>query len=130
MSWKAIFSTFQNKHNHQSVSGNRDAHSFLSRRAHLLTTCRTASGGRALLQRARRISLTDILRTVGINTFVFCCLRNPAYFICLPTVSKNLSPTTFYILRTVMLSVFFLRKETKQREDDDIYWQYTTLKRR
>ena len=130
MSWRAIFSTFQNKHNLQSVSGNRDAHSFLSRRAHLLTTCRTASGGRALLQRARRISLTDILRTVGINTFCVLSLTQSGIFH-LPADCKQKLVTDNFLHFADSYSVRFLfAKRNKNREDDDIYWQYTTLKQR
>ena len=131
MSWRAICATYLNQYNLQSVSGNRDAHSFLSRRAHLLTTCRMASGGRALLQRARRISLTDILRTVGINTFCVLLLTQSGIFHLPADCKQKLVTDNFlHFADSYAVRFLFAKRNKTEREDDDIYWQYTTLKRR
>ena len=147
MSWRAICATYLNQYNLQSVSGNRDAHSFLSRRAHLLTTpkgrwyclrqpCALRGGcgfcGSLMDNATTRLCCYHCPRSYRKHTRFCVCEQGYNLYPTLRQLPAKICHRQFYRSYEYRLcdTHFIFAKRNKNREDDDIYWQYTTLKQR
>ncbi len=145
MSWRAICATYLNQYNLQSVSGNRDAHSFLSRRAHLLTTFKIVDfekwwscalrGGcgscGSLWTMPHTCSLLSLSTQLSQPQPPCDCLVGYGLYPILRQLPAKICHRQFYRRYGQLHAAHFLFAKKKQKRKEDIYyWQYTILKRR